>query len=215
MEQVKLAAVKRNGKDVILGKKLRKEKNILGVVYGAKGSDAIFVKEEDFTHLIRGHKSLSGMIIELEFENKADNRIAVIQDVQQHPLKGSITHVDFHEIAMNQKIHAKVPVTIKGEAAGVKAGGVLEHHIWEVDIECLPANMPEEIKVDVSKLNIGDSLHVKDIAIDAHLKMLTDLDELLLAIIPPRTESDEASDEEAPSEPEVIGRGAGREGDEE
>lgn len=131
----------------------------------------------------------------------------MIKDMQKNAITGAILHVDFVKVSMSEEIHATIPVTVTGEAAGVKVGGVLQHPMRELNVKCLPGNMPEHFEVDVTELNIGDSLHVRDLAAIEGVEILNDPEDILVSIVPPAKEEEVAPVEEAEemAEPEVIG----------
>jgi len=117
-------------------------------------------------------------------------------------------HVDFNQISLTKEIIVKVPIHAKGEPVGVKQDeGSLEHNIWEIEVECLPTQIPENIDVDVSELNIGDAIHVRDLTIPEGVKVKTEEDAVVLSVIPPRKVEEvapEGEEEAAPEEPEAI-----------
>jgi large subunit ribosomal protein L25 len=139
---------------------------------------------------------------------------AMIVDWQYEPIKGSLLHVDLKRIAMDQKLHVRVPIVLKGEAEGVKTqGGILEHVLREVEIECLPQDIPASIEVDVSHLVFGIVLRVENLPHDEELKFLTDANRpvaLVIAVKEEAAPTPEAVAAEAaatPAEPEVIKKG--------
>ena len=132
------------------------------------------------------------------------DRLALIQEVQHHPLKGSVLHVDFHAVKTDENLTAEIPVEPIGEANGVKNfGGLLEQSMRTVEVECLPRDLPEIIRVDVSALNIGDSIHVKDLPLPPNVVAKADAD-LTVFIVAAPTVMVEPVAAEAPTAPEVI-----------
>ena len=123
------------------------------------------------------HHSVSeNMLVDLSVENDARaKRLALVQEIQHHPLTGKVLHVDFHEVAENEKVTVHVPVETTGEAAGVKnSGGVLEHVLFKLKVRALPKDLPEQIIVDVTSLEIGKSIHIGDIPAPAGVEILGD-----------------------------------------
>lgn len=113
----------------------------------------------------------------------------LIKEVQYDPVRGDIIHVDFNEISLTKAIKVNITVVAKGEPAGVKQeGGSLEHNLWEVEIECLPTSIPENIEVDVSGLKLGDAVHVKDLIVPAGVKILNDPEAAVLSVAAPMKE---------------------------
>jgi large subunit ribosomal protein L25 len=125
--------------------------------------------------------------------------------VQHDALTGSVMHVDLQEVALNKKLRVEVPVELVGDAVGVLQGGVLEHLLHSIEIECLPADIPEKVNVDVSRLGIGDMLFVKDILPDlSKFKILIDEDIGVAAVSEPKVIEEETAEGEGGAEPEVI-----------
>lgn len=169
------------------------------------------VKSVDLIHAL--HTSAGeNVIIKLEYEKdgKKTHKTVIIKEMQHHPIRGNIMHIDFSEISLTQSIQVKVPIRPVGEAVGVKRdGGILEHVLWELDIECLPTQIPEKIDVNVDELEIGNSIHVKDLKVDNDIKILTDPEEVVMIVEHPKIEeepiAEEEVTEEGAQEPEVIG----------
>ncbi len=214
MEEIILEAEKRQ--DTGSGKvnRLRKNAFIPAVVYG-EGNPAqnIQVKTRDFTHMRSGHRGGESFVLKLRIRDgeKYQEKSVLIKEIQHDPVKDDVVHIDFHEISLTKTIKVKVPLAAKGEAIGVKQdGGVLDHILWELEVECLPANIPNSLEVDVSGLKIGDSLHIKDISIPEGVKILNDPEATILAVSMPAKEevapAPEAAvtGEEVKAEPEVI-----------
>ena len=156
---------------------------------------------------------LENVVINLRIKNDKDKKdrlhSCLIKQIQYHPVREDIIHVDFNEISLTEEIKVNVPVAAKGEPIGVKQeGGSLEHILWEIEVECLPMNIPQEIEVEVSKLNMNDSIHVKDIKFPAGVKVLTDPEAVVLSVVAPIKEEEiapvEGAEGEELQEPEVI-----------
>jgi large subunit ribosomal protein L25 len=128
-----------------------------------------------------------------------DTFLTMPREVQRDILKGTLLHVDFLRIRKDVAIQVEVPVHLTGESVGVKEGGVVEHHLWELRVECLPTQVPEAIEADISQLNIGDSLHVSDLRVPQHVSVLTPEEETLVSVVPPPVLEvpEEAVEEEA------------------
>ena len=121
-------------------------------------------------------------------------RLALVQDIQHHPLSGKMLHVDLHEVAANEKVTVHVPVETIGEAAGVKTGGgTLEHVMFKLKVRSLPKDLPEQIVVDVAALEIGKSIHIGDIAAPAGVEILGDKHLTVVAVSAPRAEEEVAA----------------------
>ena len=143
---------------------------------------------------------------------KPAKKTVIVQEIQLDPLSDEILHVDFHEISLKEKIKVKVPVQIKGEAEGVKEGGVLNQVLWDMEVECLPTDIPEHIIIKVNDLKVNDAIHVKEVNVPEGSKFLDDAENVVVAVVPPQAEEPEEVEEaveevEAGSEPEVIKKG--------
>lgn len=206
--------------EIVLGVQLREElgrgkvkhlrdKGFVPAVVYAQGQEALSVKisTHDLVRLVHQHR-LESMVINLNINDKKHKpKPCLIKEIQYDPVNGNIVHVDFNEISLTEAIKVNVPVEAKGEAAGVKQeGGSLEHILWEVEVECLPTNIPKKIEVDISQLKIGDSIHVKDLILPADVKVLTDPAAIVLSVAEPMKEEAVAApvEGEEKQEPEVI-----------
>lgn len=210
MEQVKIKVQKRDERGKKIAKKLRKEEMIPAVVY-RKGEEtiSISVPEKDFIHALHTAAG-ENVIIALEIDKadkKSQNKTAIIKEIQNHPLKDSILHIDFQEISLTETITVKVPIETKGEAVGVKRdGGVLEHMLWDLEIECLPMDIPQKIEVDIEKLEIGNEIQVKDVILPPNIKVLNNPEAIVISVGAPMAEEivKEAVPGEEVAEPELI-----------
>lgn len=209
MEQVQLAATLRKKEEA--GKKfatqIRKQGLVPAVVYKAgKETLSISVNEKEFKKAL--HTSAGeNVLIELKIAGpgKDQSRTVLIKEMQYHPYKDNILHVDFHQIALDEVIKVKVPVHTKGEAAGVKAGGILERIMWEVEIECLPTQIPEKLEIDVASLEIGHTKSIKDLVVPNGVKILVDPEQIIVSVtVKKAIEEVVAVPEGAAEEPEVI-----------
>ena len=164
-KQVKLTAQIRSEVGRTAVKKVKSQGSVPAVIYAHNETPvSLQVKARDLDTLL-AHAVGEHVLVDLEIEGQA-NRLAIIQEVQHHPVTQALLHVDFHGVSANEKIEAIVPVEPVGEAVGVKSfGGLLEQLVREISIKCLPQDLPEVIKVDVSALKIGDSIHIKDVVL--------------------------------------------------
>lgn len=187
-----------------------RDKGFIPAVIYADGKEAISLKlsNRQLVQLIHQHR-IEGVIINLNIKDdkKHKSRPCLIKEIQHDPVHGQVVHVDFNQISLTKEIKVNIPITIKGEAAGVKLeGGSLEHVLWEIEIECLPVNIPKDIEVDISALKLGESIHVKDIIVSAGVKILNDSGAIVVTIAAPMKEEvpSEATEGEEKQEPEVI-----------
>jgi len=191
-------------------KKLRGTGRIPAVIYGRKNQPQnLELTTTDITDLI--HHSLSETIlVDLSVEGDSQpKRLALVQEIQHHPLSGQVLHVDFHEVAENEKVVVTVPVETLGEAAGVKTGGgVLEHVLFKIKVRALPRDLPEVINVDVTPLEIGQSIHLGEIALPPGVEAIGDKKIPVISVAAPLTEAQEAAALESAAtplaEPEVL-----------
>jgi large subunit ribosomal protein L25 len=148
------------------------------------------------------------VLVELEIVGEGSGRTALVQEVQHAPVGGDIRHVDFHAISMDEMIQAEVPLEATGTAVGVKTfGGLLEQSLRALAIECLPANLPDRITVDISQLNIGDSIHVRDIQFPQGVTPKVQPDLTAFSVVAPVVEEEPVVPEAeaaAAAGPEVI-----------
>ncbi|MFH1678798.1 MAG: 50S ribosomal protein L25 [Candidatus Omnitrophota bacterium] len=207
MEKVSLEAQPRQEQGKSKVKSLRREGFIPAVVYGAgKESQSLKLSRHDFLQFIQQHH-LESAVLTLKVKGH-EPRTVLVKEVQYHPVKDDVVHIDFQEISLTSKIKVSVGIVTKGEPVGVKQdGGVLDHILWELDVECLPAQIPEKIEVDVASMKVGDNIHVKDLLLPEGIKAINAPDSLVLSVEPPAKEKEiaaEAAEGEKPAEPEVI-----------
>jgi len=187
-KQVKLSARARTQIGGTVANKLKSQGLIPAVIYGGKeGSLPLQVGARDINNVL-AHALGENILVELEIENagKVTNRMALIQEVQHATLTGGVVHVDFHAVNMDEDLHTTVPLEPRGEPAGVKsAGGILEQMLRALEIQCLPKDLPEVLYIDVSGLNIGDSIHVRDIPLPAGVKTSEDADLTVFLVAAP------------------------------
>ncbi len=211
MEEIILEAIKRE--DVGSGRvnRLRKKAIIPCVVYGeGKKAFNIQVLAKDLTNLMAKHRGESFVLkLRIKEGDSHKDKSVLIKETQYNPVTDKIVHVDFIEISLTKTIKVKVPLVAKGDAIGVKLdGGILDHIMWEFEVECLPTEIPKSIDVDVTNLKIGDYVQVKDIKVPQGIKVLHELDATVLHLAPPEKEAAPAAEGavegEAKQEPEVI-----------
>lgn len=190
-------------------KKLRATGVVPGIVYGAHTKPvSVEVAGKDLEKVLHGASS-ENVLVELDLAGgaAADKRLAMVQEVQHDHLTGTVLHVDFHELKSDEKFTANVPVHAVGEPTGVKnSGGVLEYALRYLQVRCLPKDLPEHINVDVTKLEIGQSIHVGDLTLPAGIEALQRKDLPVFIVVAPQVEEEAAATatEGAPTEPEVI-----------
>ena len=217
MEEIKLSAVKREDKGKGVAHKLRQAGSIPGVIYGPEIDPfALMINTRELANLIRKHGS-SNMLIKLDVEGEKKSRNVIVRELQRDPVDGGFTHIDLYQVSPKKKLHLTTSIRLTGTPEGVKLGGILQHIIRELDISCLPGNIPDHVEVDVTALNIGDSIHVSDISIEK-VEILTNPSRTLATVVPPtvikKTVEEEAAEAEAAAEEEAeAAAGEGAEGE--
>jgi len=180
-------------------KKLRTSGRIPAVIYGrAKTPQSLEIDARQLNDLV--HRSASeNVLVDLAVnDDPRPKRLALVQDIQHHALSGKMLHVDFHEVAEDEKVSIMVPVDATGEASGVKnSGGVLEHVLFKVKVRALPKDLPEQLSVDVSSLEIGQAIHIGDIKPPAGVEVLGDKHITVISVAAPISEAQEAAATEA------------------
>lgn len=180
-------------------KKLRAVGRVPAVIYGRQVQPQnLELKQVEIDNLIH-HSVTENVLLDLSVQDDArPKRLALVQDVQHHPLKGNILHVDLHEVAENEMITILVPTEAVGESVGVKAGGgVLEHILFKIKVRALPKDLPEQITVDVSGLEIDKSIHLGEIVPPAGVEFLGDKKAVVFSVAAPVTEAAETAATEA------------------
>lgn len=156
------------------------------VVYGKdKPNKNIYVEAVNFQKIMREAGRNGVLALKLE-DNQKEN--VMLQDVQTDPLKGEIVHADFYIVDMESEVEADVTITLKGEAQGVKDGGILQQPLHQIAVRALPNDIPETIEIDVSEMEIGDSLQIADLKEARHYEFLDDADTTIVSILPPNNE---------------------------
>jgi large subunit ribosomal protein L25 len=196
MKSVTLNAVSRALSRRAGAKKLRETGRIPAVIYGRQAQPQnIEVSSKELGDLIH-HSASENLLVDLTVKEDArPKRLALVQEIQHHALSGKVLHVDFHEIAENEKVTIMVPVETVGEAEGVKTdGGVLEHVLFKVKARGLPKDLPEQLMVDVSHLKIGMAVHLGEIKVPEGVELVGDKGIPVIAVAAPRTEEEEAAE---------------------
>ena len=185
MAQITLKGEHRTGLGKQAVKHLRKSGLLPAVIYGTgEAPISIAVQMREMETLL--HTSGRNAIVNLALDGEGDGgRVTLMKEIQHHPIDRRLLHVDFQHISLTQKIRREVPVVAVGTAVGVRSeGGILEHSLHTVEVECLPMEIPEKIEVDVTGLGINKSLHVRDL-LDIDSRIVTDPERLVFLVVPP------------------------------
>ena len=206
-KQVKLKVEPRTNVGRSAVRKLKARGVIPAIIYGGKDKpQPLQVSAQDINAMM-SHASGENVLVELEVAGEKSNRTALVQEVQHSPVSGDILHIDFHAISMDETIQAEVPLEPTGIPNGVKNfGGLLEQSLRMLTIECLPRDLPDRITVDVSQLNIGDSIHVRQIQLPSGVTSRVPPDLTAFSVLAPTVEEEPvvAEVEAAAAGPEVI-----------
>jgi large subunit ribosomal protein L25 len=175
--------------------KLRRAGRVPATIYGRQAQPQNLEVDYDEISDLLHHSVSENVLVDLSVENDPRaKRLALVQDVQHHPLSAKVLHLDLHEVAENEKVTVQVPVETTGEAAGVKnGGGTLEHVLHKLKVRCLPKDLPEEIIIDVTALEIGKSIHLGEITPPAGVEIIGEKSRTVVAVAAPRAEEEVAA----------------------
>jgi large subunit ribosomal protein L25 len=220
MAEQKLVAEPRTDSGKGVARKLRAAGRVPAVLYGAGvESTPLSVDSKELFHLLHTGAG-SNVLVDLVVDGH--EHLAIPRDVQRDHIHGRFIHLDFLAVRRDEKIHIQVPVRVVGESVGVKAGGVVEHHLWEVEVECLPEDVPEAIEVDITELEIGMGLRVSDLIAPSGSTILANPEDSVVAVQQPQMaveleeeeaaegeEGEEAAEGEEGAEGEASAEGGG------
>ena len=203
-KQQKLAAQKRETAGRSAVNKIKAQGLVPAVIYGAKEEPMKLTISAREIGTLLSRATSEHVLVDLEIADggQKSNRLALIQEVQHHPLKRNVLHVDFHAVRADEKLHADIPVEPTGEADGVKNfGGILEINLHTVEVECLPKDLPEIIIIDVTRLGVGDAIHIKDLQLPEGVTVRGDGELTVVRVAAPTVEIEPVA---AAAGPEVI-----------
>ena len=207
MQKIQLQANVRKEINKRATKALRKQECIPAVLYGHGIKTLnLAVEQKNFEQVV---KKMHGenILISLSIDDNGFSKqeTVMVRGIQYHPVSDELLHIDFYKILLHEKITTKINIVLTGEAPGVKEGGVLDHSIRDVEVSCLPDKIPGHFEVDVAQLEIGSSIHIRDLSIPEDVEVLADPDQAVVSIVPPTIiKEEEVAVEE---EPEVVGEG--------
>ena len=207
MEIRELTITPREGKGKEAARRLRRTGRVPAIVYGGAAPQSVALAPRDIFHITHGQTG-STQLVRLTVEGASEARMAIIRDLQFHPVSEDLLHVDLQEVAMDRPIQVTVAVHHVGEAVGVRdTAGILEMILREVQVSCLPGDIPEVLEADVSGLAIGGVLTVGDLRVPDGVRVLTDRAQAVATVAPPAAEAVAAPGVVAPTaeaEPEVL-----------
>jgi large subunit ribosomal protein L25 len=191
-------------------KKLRRQRLMPAVVYGgASGPTAVTINPLEMMKLLESGAG-ENVLISLALDGESEqSRTVILKALQRDPVRGWPLHADFFEVSMQRKVKVQIPLRLVGEAIGVKLkGGLLEQHLREVSVECLPGAIPGHIQVDISHLDLGHSIHVRELTVGGDVRVLEDPVRPVVTVLVQRVaaEGAAAAAEEKSTEPEVVGK---------
>jgi large subunit ribosomal protein L25 len=193
-------------------RRLRRDGVLPGIVYYRDTrTRMIALDQHTFEQMLR-HRTSENMMVQLVVDG-AKPETMLLKDVQHDPMTRHVLHVDFSEVSLTETMRVRIPIELTGESKGVTAGGVLEHVLREIEVECLPGDLVERFDVDVTALRIGEHLTVADMTVPGTFTVVTEPDVVVAAVAAPRTEDEEKLEAEG-AEPEVIGAKEESEGEE-
>ena len=193
MSKVVLSAQTRQNKGSGAARKIRRSGRIPAVLYGRSGkSISIDLDALEFSNGVKGISEST--IVKVDVDGKSYD--AFVKDTQRNILDGNILHVDFYEVESGVALRARVSIQLKGNAIGVREGGILEFPLHEIEVECLPKDLPERIEVDISGLGVNQSVHVRDIPLSGAIRVISALDQVVALVKYAREEAAAAAPEE-------------------
>lgn len=210
MEQIKLDVQLRKQSGSAKARQMRRTNLIPAIIYGGKEKPTMIQadrKTYDRIHRLHAGESLIYHLNVVDGEKKVADFPAIIKDVQLHPVTDQVVHLDFNRISLDKEIEIKVKIITRGDAIGVKRdGGTLDHSMWELDIICLPTNIPHHIEVDITNLGIHDAVHVKDLVLPKGVRTKHDGESVVVSVVGSMREeaAGAAEGEAAAGEPEVL-----------
>jgi large subunit ribosomal protein L25 len=207
--QVSLKASRRSALGRNAVKKVKAAKAVPAILYGNGVEPQPLQVERRAIDTLLSHAVGENILVNLEIEEggKTGSRLALINEVQHHPVNQSVLHIDFHAVSLTETLVAEVVIESFGEATGVKNfGGLLEQSLRTIEVECLPKDLPEMIRVDVTNLNLGDALHVGGLPVLPGVKYLADDEVTVFLVSEPKVSDDSSAGaaEGGATEPEVI-----------
>ena len=213
MEQIDLKAQVRKKTGKGSARTLRREGRVPAVLYGQKTESIMLsIDVREFEKIVK-KANIGSLLLNLQIQNgKTLTRPAMIKELQTNPVTGAFIHIDFYEIDMQRKIRVSVPVVARGKSVGVENGGLLQIVRRELELFCLPTAIPRAIEVDVTDLEIGDAIHIEEIALPAEVELQEEADFTVVTVLAPKVEEEVVAEEEL-EEGEEVAEEEGAEGE--
>lgn len=207
--EITVGARARSGTGKGPARRARAAGQVPAVLYG-RGLDPVplAVEVREMSHALHTE---SGANVLINLRVDARTYLTMVKEVHRHPVRGTLLHVDFVSVARDVAVEAAIPVHIVGESHGVKEGGVIEHHLWEIDVRALPTDLPPAIEVDVTPLGIGEHLRVADVVPPPGVEILSPSEEIVVSVVTPQVLRVEEEEVAAPAEAEEARPAEGEE----
>jgi large subunit ribosomal protein L25 len=196
MSETSLAVEIREGRGKGTARQLRRAERIPGIVYGSGfASVSVSLDPDELEQLI--HKSHAGIntLIDLMGASEVAGKTVLVKELQRDPVRGGLLHADLFEVDPNARIRVSVPIHLEGIAHGVTMGGLIDHSLRTLELDCLPRAIPDDVVVDVSALDVGDTVHVSDIALPEGVELHTPSDLSVVSVVAPVAEEEPVTDE--------------------
>jgi len=197
LEQFELNATVRKTTGNSPARQLRMAGHVPAVLYGPQTESVLLsVNIKEFEQILK-RGNIGSLILNLVIQNgEKITKPAMIKELQSHPVSGNFLHIDFYEIDMQRKINVMIPVVTKGVCKGVELGGLLQIIRREVEVLCMPGDIPESIEIDITDLDVGDSVHVEEIPLGENVELSADVNFTILTVVSPKVEAVEEEEEE-------------------
>ena len=215
MEQININATVRKTTGNSPARGMRRDGHMPAVLYGPNTEPILLSVNIKELEQILKKGNIGSIIFNLVIQNgKKITKPAMIKELQSHPVSGSYLHVDFYEIDMKRKINVMIPVVAKGKAKGVELGGLLQVVRRELEVFCLPGDIPHAIEIDITDLDIGEAIHIEELKLGDNIEFAADPNVTVVTVLSPKMEAVEAEEEEAAEEAEEGEEGEAEESDE-
>ncbi len=175
---------------------LRREKRIPAILYGSKTEPVLLSLEQALLEKVFKTSSTHALIHLIIDDDASNKKTVMIKELQTHPVSRTFLHLDFYEIDMTKKVHVNVPVVTTGKSVGAELGGIIQIIRRELEILCLPSNIPAAIEIDISMLGIGDSIHVDEISLPEGVEIPENVNFTMITVLTPKVEEEPAEEEE-------------------
>ncbi len=208
MEQIQVEAFIRNQSGKGPARTLRRSGQIPAVFYGPETQPiSLYVRQMDLEKIFKKHSGENLFFqVQLKGEGREESRTAMLKELQKDPVSRAFLHVDFYEVSLTKELEVEVGLRILGKAKGVEKGGMLQEARRDLQIRCLPRNIPEYIEVDISGLDIGDSIHVRDLQLPEEIQVLNDPQTTIITVVPPIEEKAAEEATAGAAEVEVVSK---------